>query len=89
MAERDAEDLPDGKKISPLSHSKIFCRAIGYFQMLALKISVLSDVSVLRTTIQDLRRREKQLLKYKEQSEIEFGQRRAKFKELYLAREGE
>lgn len=47
------------------------------------------DVSVLRTTIQNLRRREKQLLKYKEQSEIEFGQRRAKFKELYLAREDE
>jgi len=28
-------------------------------------------------------------LTYREQSEIEFGQRRAKFKELYLAREGE
>lgn len=57
--------------------------------MLALKIHFFSDVPVLRTTIQNLRRREKQLLKYKEQSEIEFGQRRAKFKELYLAREGE
>lgn len=47
------------------------------------------DVSVLRATIQGLRRREIQLLKYKEQSEIEFGQRRAKFKELYMAREDE
>lgn len=47
------------------------------------------DVSVLKTTIEDLRRREKQLLQCKEQSEIEFGQRRAKFKELYLAREDE
>lgn len=48
-----------------------------------------ADVSVLKETILDLRRREKQLLKNKEQSEIEFGQRRAKFKELYMAREGE
>jgi len=30
MAELDTEDLPDGKKISSCSHSKIFCRAIGY-----------------------------------------------------------
>lgn len=51
--------------------------------------SLFADVSVLRATIQGLRRREIQLLKYKEQSEIEFGQRRAKFKELYMAREGE
>lgn len=51
--------------------------------------SLFADVSVLRATIQELRRREIQLLKYKEQSEIEFGQRRAKFKELYMAREGE
>lgn len=56
--------------------------------MLTLSHILLADVSVLRATIQDLRRREHQLLKYKEQSEIEFGQRRAKFKELYMAREG-
>ncbi|XP_078362497.1 rab GTPase-binding effector protein 1-like isoform X2 [Oculina patagonica] len=47
------------------------------------------DINVLRATIQDLKRRENQLLKNREQSEIEFGQRRAKFKELYMAREEE
>ena len=57
--------------------------------MLTLWLVMFADVSVLRKTILDLRRREKQLLKNKEQSEIEFGQRRAKFKELYMAREGE
>jgi len=49
----------------------------------------LSDIDVLKATIQDLKRKEHQLVKTKEQSEIEFGQRRAKFKELYMAREGE
>lgn len=49
----------------------------------------MSDINVLRATIQDLRRKEHQLVRSKEQSEIEFGQRRAKFKELYMAREGE
>lgn len=49
---------------------------------------VVTDLSSLREEIRSLRQREQQLLKYKEQSEIEFGQRRAKFKELYLAREG-
>lgn len=56
--------------------------------MLILCCIVLSDINVLRATIQDLKRRENQLLKNREQSEIEFGQRRAKFKELYMAREG-
>lgn len=49
---------------------------------------VITDLSSLREEIRSLRQREQQLLKYKQQSEIEFGQRRAKFKELYLAREG-
>ena len=49
---------------------------------------VITDISSLREEIRSLRQREQQLLKYKQQSEIEFGQRRAKFKELYLAREG-
>ena len=49
----------------------------------------MSDINVLRKTVEDLRRREQQLLKDKEQSEIEFGKKRAKFKELYMAREGE
>lgn len=48
-----------------------------------------NDISSLREEIRSLRQREQQLLKYKQQSEIEFGQRRAKFKELYLAREEE
>lgn len=48
-----------------------------------------NDLSSLREEIRSLRQREQQLLKYKQQSEIEFGQRRAKFKELYLAREEE
>ena len=56
--------------------------------MLILWCILFTDVSVLRAAIKDLRRREQQLLKYKEQSEIEFGQRRAKFKEIYMAREG-
>lgn len=47
------------------------------------------DIAVLKATIEESRRREQQLLRSKEQNEIEFGQRRAKFKELFMAREEE
>ena len=51
-------------------------------------LNVFSDIAVLKATIEELRRREQQLLRSKEQNEIEFGQRRAKFKDLFMAREG-
>uniref|UniRef100_A0ABM0LU26 Rab GTPase-binding effector protein 1-like n=1 Tax=Saccoglossus kowalevskii TaxID=10224 RepID=A0ABM0LU26_SACKO len=47
------------------------------------------DVQFLRDKVSELMQREQTLLKEKHQLEQEFGQKRAKFKEIYIAREEE
>ncbi|XP_074642216.1 rab GTPase-binding effector protein 1-like [Tubulanus polymorphus] len=48
-----------------------------------------SDVSTLQQRVAELEQREKQLLQEKHNCEEEFGQKRAKFKELFLQKENE
>jgi len=46
------------------------------------------EVSVLKARIDQLEQREKELLKLKEENEAEFGQKRSRFREMFLQKEG-
>lgn len=48
----------------------------------------LDEVGVLKTRVEQLEAREKELLKLKEENEADFGSKRARFRELFMQKEG-
>ena len=49
---------------------------------------IVDDISALKQQLGQLQENEQRLLKEKEVAESEFGMKRAKFKELYIQKEG-
>ena len=51
-------------------------------------ICVADELTHLQKKVSELELKEQEILKAKEESEKEFGQKRAKFKELFMQKEG-
>jgi hypothetical protein len=46
------------------------------------------DIAVLKSRVEELEDSERKLLKLKEENEADFGQKRARFRELFMQKEG-